>query len=212
MKLKFDKTILKQKIGKVPVPVVAIGLGVVAVIAYRKFGGGGAAGASGSSSSGGTGGNPAGLTDSGDTGGPADYSSGSAGGGSVASGGGGGAEPVDFSGYSGGAFVPAATLGTLQQPIVQVARVIKKFKVTKIVNPRKPGNRRRPTVINRIVINQAGIKTKSTVTRGTGRPVVGFGAKPKINMTTSNRSAPSQPNRRRRIGETPPIIRRPIGR
>lgn len=197
MKLRFDKTILKQKIGKVPVPVVVVGGGVLAVLAYRRWGGGGAGGS----------GSAAGLSDTGDTGGPTDYSGGSAGGGQVASGGG---DPIDFSGYSAGAFVPAATMGTAQQPIIQRARWVPTWRPTwkptwKPPHPQRP--RRRPLIVNRIVINNKAFPQRPTVVNKgfAGGPKFGVSSGPKFGVV-------AQRNRRRRVGESPPKLRHPAGR
>jgi hypothetical protein len=207
-KLKLDKTILKKKIAGVPVPIVAAGAGVVGIIAYRHFAGGGA-GASGA--------DPNALAAGPDTSGqsPADYSGGTGDAGQVASGGGGGGygDPASFEGYSGGPFVPTATLGTAQQPIVQIAKWIPKWTPTWTPKWKPPGGRprRRPTIINKIVINNRGgiAPRKPGVLRpGQTPPIVARGgAKPKpINMQPYQRSAP---NVRRRRGESPPILRRP---
>lgn len=152
----LDKNILKKKVFGIPVPIVALGAGVVGVIAFKKFGGGGGGG---------------GAADSAAT--PADYSQGAAGAGGSASDYSGGTGDVGSSadlglggggggGYAnggGGGFLPATDAGGIGgQPIVnKVVRIIRPVRhvrrvklVNKVViNPRwTPPNKRRPNVVH----------------------------------------------------------------
>jgi hypothetical protein len=208
-KLKLDKTILKKKIAGIPVPIVAAGAGVVGIIAYRHFAGGGASGSASNASG-------AGPDTSGQS--PADYSGGTGDSGQVASGGGGGyGDPASFEGYTGGPFVPAATMGTAQQPIVQIAKWIPKWKPTWTPKWKPPGSRprRRPLVVNKIVINnRGGIAPKKVggLRPGQTPPIINRGQSSKTGTGRPIGATPYQrstPNVRRRRGESPPILRRP---
>ena len=185
----IDKNILKKKVFGIPVPIVALGAGVVGVIAFKKFGGGGGAAAtdstatpsaysSGSAGSGGEASDYSGGT--GDYGSSADMGLGSGGGASYDVG--------------GGAYLPATNAGTLGgQPIVN--------KVTKIFRPVKRG--RRISIINRVVINPKAIQKNKR------RPNVVHQDKPIPSPRGSgSKSGGTFPGQKPRPKQTPPIIRR----
>jgi hypothetical protein len=159
-------SILKAKVFGLPAPIVAVGAGVVGVIAYRHFaGGGGAAGATGAASS-----SPAdysGGTSTGDGGAPSDYSGGTGDQGSYYDqryGGGAGAGAGIVG--AGGAFVPAsapAAGGTGVVGPFLLKRVVV-HKTVKVVRPKK-----RPKAATKIVMKKTSGRT-SKLNRGLGHP------------------------------------------
>lgn len=146
-------SILKAKIFGLPAPVVALGAGVVGVIAYRKFAGGGGGGGADSSGAGTTpsdysGGSPGGGGGAGDySGGTGEQGSSFDEGGGVTGGGGFITGPGPG---AGGAFVPATQApGVSPQPVRLFSTVV--------IRPRaKKGQKRRPAVVNRLVVGGAG--------------------------------------------------------
>lgn len=122
----LDKSILKKKVFGLPVPVLALGGGVVGVIAYRKY---------------------AGKQGAADTGGDtaADYSGGTGSGSGAGSGAAGGS--AGDGGITGGAFNGPPPIIRLRQRIINRRVVVKRG--------RKGANqvRRRPVIVNRIIVN-----------------------------------------------------------
>jgi hypothetical protein len=188
----LDKNILKKKVFGIPVPIVALGAGVVGVIAFKKFGGGGAASSTadgaatpadysgGSAGSGGSASDYSGGT--GDYGSSADMGLGSGGGGTYDVG--------------GGAFLPAAPGGGLGlQPIIN--------KTVKIFRPVKRG--RKISIINKVVVNPKAISKNQrppNVVHNDKKilsPKTGFGSKPKPPTQTRPKVSGKQ---------TPPILKR----
>ena len=170
----LDKNILKKKVFGVPVPILAVGAGVVGVIAFKKFGGGG-----GGST----------TDDTGQSASPADYSGGSAGGGGAASdysGGGGSVGGAYDTGYgsagsgtydpTGGAFLPATDAGGLA-PSTIINKTVKIIRRPARNNHR----RRRPVVINKTVINKRVINKTSRPNRvhRDVKPKPNYGQKPR---------------------------------
>lgn len=155
----FDKTILKKKVFGLPVPVVALGAGVVGVILYRKFGAGKAA---------------ADTSNPDATATPSDYSQGSAGSGGGAgdySGGTGDSGSIYDQGLGsqgdyvssgagfGGAMVPATNAGGIfgTQPFTAVGTWHPTWRSTwrPTWRPQTSGRPRaiHPTVIYKTVVN-----------------------------------------------------------
>lgn len=191
----LDKNILKKKIFGVPVPIIAVGAGVVGVIAYRKFGGGGGgdgAGADGAATpadySGGSAGSGGSASDY--SGGTGDYGSGADLG--LGSGGGG----FTLGGGGEGGFLPATDAGGLGlQPIIN--------KTIRIIRPASRG--RRIKIINRVVVNPKAIAKNKR------RPNVVHGDRPVPSPTNRNpRGAGSKvvTGQKPRPKTSPPIIRR----
>ena len=126
----IDRAILKKKVFGIPVPVLAIGGGVLGIYAYKKYAANKAAAAPvDPNATSTTATDPNAAT-------PSDYSSGAAGGG------GGYSDPY------GGAMVPATNVGGLGlQPIVN--------NITKIVKrPRNGRPHRRPMLISKTIVNK----------------------------------------------------------
>ncbi len=159
--------ILKGKIFGLPVPVVAIGAGVVGVIAYRKFGGGGASSSQAGADT--TGATPSDYSggSSGGGGGAADYSGGTGDMGGPYDQGLGGGGYVSADTGAGGAFVPATQAGTGQPS---------GFVLRKIIIRRPPRRGPRPKVVNRIVINNRAQRRRPPVShkvpRGQTPPII----------------------------------------
>jgi hypothetical protein len=166
-------SILKAKVFGLPAPIVAVGAGVVGVIAYRHFaGGGGAAGAAGAAASS----SPAdysGGTSGGDGGAPSDYSGGTGDQGSYYDQGyGGGAGAGTGIVGAGGAFVPASA------PAAGGTGVVGPFLLRRVVVHKtvKVVRKKRPKGATKIVVGaghkKGGHKITSTskLNRGLGHP------------------------------------------
>lgn len=124
----LDKTILKKKIGPVPVPVAALGAGVLGVIAYRRYAAKKAAADPNADQS------------------AADYSQGTGTSGSAADTPSGVGDSGGTGGAVGGAFSGPPPTIILRQPIRNITKIIRR--------PRTGGPvRRRPLVVNRIIVN-----------------------------------------------------------
>jgi hypothetical protein len=187
----LDKNILKKKVFGIPVPILAVGAGVVGVIAYRKFG----AGKSSSTSDGSATASDYSGGSAGSGGSASDYSGGTGDYGSSADlglGAGGGAS-YDI---GGGAYLPATNAGPLGgQPIVN--------KFIHITRPRR-GRARRPTIVNKTVLNFGAIPKNKR------RPNVVHGDRnvPSPTHDPRRNGGAATGQRRRDPYRTPPIIRR----
>jgi hypothetical protein len=176
----LDATILKRKVFGIPVPILAVGAGVVGIIAFRRFGGGASKDSVASDA--------------------ADYQEQVSGGqGSIASGGGSG---------GGGSFVPATsdTGGLYPQGLVNIRAVIrrrvfvnKRVRVNRQVREIRyrpgRGGKSRTTVRSRTITNPKAIRPNAapggyTLIRST---------------TTATRRGPGSNSRR--VGAAPPIVR-----
>ena len=113
----LDKNILHKKIAGIPVPVLAVGGGIAAIVLYRKFGGGGAASGGATNPATSDGASPSDYSQgAASTGAASDYSSGS-----TDSGGGGGySGSGDYVSGGGGAFIPANAPSVVPQAISNV--------------------------------------------------------------------------------------------
>ena len=189
----LDKTILKKKVFGIPVPILAVGAGVVGVIAYRKFGAGKAAAgdttgtqtpadySGGGASSGGSASDYSGGT--GDYGSSADMGLGGGGGGGYVAG--------------GGAYLPATDSGQIggQQIVNRIVRII-----------RPAARGRRIRIVNRTTVNV------NAVPRNRRRPNVVHGDQrvPSPTHDPRRNGGAATGQRTRNPNRTPPIIR--VGR